>query len=397
MQLWPAKENAFAASRVETSSRSASASTITGVAFPSSSFTRLRGARSASFQPTSPEPVKVIARTRSSSTSTSPISEAGPTTTFSHPGGSSASVSSSASRSAEKGVCDAGFRTTAQPAASAGPILCATRLSGKLNGEIAPTTPIGSRSVNASLPVPACDASIGTSSPRELACLDGREREGRHRPRGLDSGCLQRLAGLGRDRVRDLLVAAAELTGDPDEDLGSLVGRERLPHRRLGRVDGATRLRLAGLRHAPDHVAGVGRAHLDPVAGLDPLAGDQEPTLVSGRRHAASLGQFASRLTADSAGERHPVEASGEDQRSRRARPAEVDPEAGRSPSGVGGHAAALERSEAARRCAPERAAPAAPLCVARSAPHGQAGRAAPPCPNGAAGRDPRATTHEAG
>ena len=104
MQLWPANENAFAASRVVASSRSASASTITGVALPSSSATCLRGARSASFQPTSPEPVNVIARTRSSSTRTSPISEAGPTRTLSQPGGSPASVSSSASSSADSGV-----------------------------------------------------------------------------------------------------------------------------------------------------------------------------------------------------------------------------------------------------------------------------------------------------
>ena len=34
-----------------------------------------------------------------------------------------------------------------------------------MNGEIAPTTPIGRRSVNASLPAPACEASIGTISP----------------------------------------------------------------------------------------------------------------------------------------------------------------------------------------------------------------------------------------
>ena len=165
MQLWPANENAFAASFAAASSRSLSASTITGVAFPSSSLTRLRGARSASFQPTSLDPVNVIARTRSSSTSTSPISDAGPTSTFSQPGGRPASVSSSASRSAENGVCDAGFSTTAQPAASAGAILWATRLSGKLNGEIAPTTPIGRRSVKASFPSPACEASIGTISP----------------------------------------------------------------------------------------------------------------------------------------------------------------------------------------------------------------------------------------
>ena len=58
--------------------------------------------------------------------------------------------------------------TTAQPAASAGAILCATRLSGKLNGLIAPTTPIGRRRVNASLPSPAWDASIGTISPASV-------------------------------------------------------------------------------------------------------------------------------------------------------------------------------------------------------------------------------------
>jgi hypothetical protein len=37
-----------------------------------------------------------------------------------------------------------------------------------LNGEIAPTTPIGTRSVNASLPTPACEPSIGTISPASL-------------------------------------------------------------------------------------------------------------------------------------------------------------------------------------------------------------------------------------
>ena len=141
---------------------------ITGVALPSSSLTRFLGARSASFQPTAPEPVKVSALTRSSSIKTSPISEAGPTRTFSQPGGRPASVSSSASSSAERGVWLAGFSTTAQPAASAGASLCATRLSGKLKGEIAPTTPIGRRSVKASLPSPACEASIGTISPASL-------------------------------------------------------------------------------------------------------------------------------------------------------------------------------------------------------------------------------------
>ena len=110
----------------------------------------------------------MIALTRSSSRSTSPISAAEPTTTFTQPAGRPASSSSSASNSAESGVWLAGFRTTAQPAASAGASLCATRLSGKLNGLIAPTTPIGRLSVNASLPSPACEASIGTISPASV-------------------------------------------------------------------------------------------------------------------------------------------------------------------------------------------------------------------------------------
>ena len=168
MQLWPANENAFAAIFSAAVSTSASAATITGVALPSSRLIRFLGARSFSFQPTGPDPVNVIALTRSSSTSTSPISDAGPTTTLSQPAGSPASSSSSASSRAERGVWLAGLRTTAHPAAKAGASLCATRLSGKLNGLIAPTTPIGCRSVNASFPSPARAASIGTISPASL-------------------------------------------------------------------------------------------------------------------------------------------------------------------------------------------------------------------------------------
>ena len=119
-------------------------------------------------QPTAPEPVNVISFTRSSSTIASPIAAADPATTFSQPGGSPASSSSAARKSAESGVADAGLRTTGQPAASAGAILCATRLSGKLKGEIAPTIPIGSRNVSASFPSPAGEASIGTTSPASL-------------------------------------------------------------------------------------------------------------------------------------------------------------------------------------------------------------------------------------
>ena len=60
----------------------------------------------------------------------------------------------------------AGFRITAFPAASAGPILCNTSSDGKLNGVIATTIPTGCRTVKPILskPVPLF-ASSGSVSP----------------------------------------------------------------------------------------------------------------------------------------------------------------------------------------------------------------------------------------
>ena len=58
-----------------------------------------------------------------------------------------ASWISSPKRSADSGVCSAGFSTIVQPAASAGAIFHAAIISGKFQGMIWPTTPTGSRSV----------------------------------------------------------------------------------------------------------------------------------------------------------------------------------------------------------------------------------------------------------
>src|SRR6202007_723781 len=68
-----------------------------------------------------------------------------PGTTLTTPSGNPASMTSSPRRSAESGVCSAGFRTTVQPVASAGPSFHAAISSGKFHGIICPTTPIGSR------------------------------------------------------------------------------------------------------------------------------------------------------------------------------------------------------------------------------------------------------------
>ena len=75
--------------------------------------------------------------------SSTPIAFASPVTTFSTPGGSPARMASSARASAESGVSGAGLTTTVQPAARAGAILRVIMASGKFQGVMAPTTPIG--------------------------------------------------------------------------------------------------------------------------------------------------------------------------------------------------------------------------------------------------------------
>ena len=59
----------------------------------------------------------------------------------------------------------AGFNTTVFPAPIAGPTLCATKFNGKLNGVIAPITPIGFRIVYAIRPSAPGAASNGNVSP----------------------------------------------------------------------------------------------------------------------------------------------------------------------------------------------------------------------------------------
>ena len=58
-----------------------------------------------------------------------------------------ASSASSPILSAVSGVNSAGLSTTVQPQASAGAIFHIPIISGKFHGMIAPTTPIGSRTV----------------------------------------------------------------------------------------------------------------------------------------------------------------------------------------------------------------------------------------------------------
>src|SRR5262249_48354317 len=84
--------------------------------------------------PTSVDPVKDSLRTVGFDVGSPPISVADPVMTLKTPFGSPARSASSARASAENGVCDAGFKTTVQPDAIAGPALRVIMASGKFHG-----------------------------------------------------------------------------------------------------------------------------------------------------------------------------------------------------------------------------------------------------------------------
>src|SRR5439155_7082190 len=96
----------------------------------------------------------------------------------------------------------------------------------------------------------------------------------------------------------DLLVTAADQSGDLDEDLRALVRRQRLGQGALSRIDGTARLVGPAPGNAADDFAGVGGADLDPVAGLHPLAVDQQPTLRRRCGHRASVGERSGAVAA---------------------------------------------------------------------------------------------------
>ena len=168
-------------------------------------------------------------------------------------------ISRRASAIADSGVCDAGFSTIGQPAAIAGATLWATRFSGKLNGLIAPTTPIGTRSVKRELALADVGRVHGHHLAGERAGLGGGERERRHRAPGLDASGLDRLGRFLGDGAGELLVPLAEQLRGAIEDLGALPRRQRALAVHRGRR-----------RDRAIHLLGVARGHavdLVPVEG----------------------------------------------------------------------------------------------------------------------------------
>ncbi|KPC50734.1 hypothetical protein WG78_16810 [Amantichitinum ursilacus] len=144
-QVWPLLRYLEPMAPCTAASRSASSNTINGALPPSSIdiFLMVGALCSISLAPTSVLPVKVILRTMGLAVSSPPISVDEPVSTLKMPAGTPARSASTASASADSGVCVAGFSTIGQPAASAGPTLRVIIAAGKFHGVIAAVTPIG--------------------------------------------------------------------------------------------------------------------------------------------------------------------------------------------------------------------------------------------------------------
>ena len=97
-------------------------------------------------RPVAVDPVKVTMSTIGFDVSSSPTSPC-PVITLSTPGGIPASAAASAIIIASSGVHGCGFSTTVHPTARAGATFTTFNMNGKLNGVMAATTPIGSRTM----------------------------------------------------------------------------------------------------------------------------------------------------------------------------------------------------------------------------------------------------------
>ena len=259
---------------------------------PSSSVTRFFGSSPFRYQPISDEPVNEILRNRSSRAMPSATFELTGSTWY-MPFGRSVSAKNSARRSEPIGVALAGLTTIGAPTASDGATLCATRLSGKLNGVMPSTGPIGNRR---SSPMPRAERRLGVQAHQLVVAVPDhlrRPAERRDRARRLDRGPLERLAALGRDQLRVLLDRLAQPPRDVIEGVGARAHRQllRLLERRrrrrptasstsaaVGTPISATTLSSYGLLHLEGAFTGaplpVHQVRTDRSSIRSPLLGD---------------------------------------------------------------------------------------------------------------------------
>ena len=271
MQLCPAWEKACSCALSAAVSQSPSAWTISGAFDPSSRLTFLCGTRMRMPQPTLEEPVKVSARVSSCSTIALPTSAPGPGTTLSHP-------SRQPRLDQDRGQLQRRDRRLAgrlQHHRVAGgdrrAELVGDQVEWEVEGADRADHAVGDAQHHAELAGAGGRGLHRHRFPGQLARLDGGEGEGVDAALRLEARGLQRLAGLGGDRQRQLVDALGDQLGGAVEHRGARVlGEVARLEGRLGGDHGPVDQRRVALRHPADDGAVVGAADLFPPSPSRP-------------------------------------------------------------------------------------------------------------------------------
>ena len=129
-------------------------------------------------------------------------------------------------RSMMSGSFDGGLSTMLQPAAIAGATLCAARLSGKLNGLMPATGPIGIAAHDPVAPAVGRRPVERKPLPVDAKRLLGCGAEGERAAHDLAASVLDRLAGLAAQERGELVGVALDAGRHVRQRIATLVARE---------------------------------------------------------------------------------------------------------------------------------------------------------------------------
>ena len=265
-------------------SQSPSAWTISGALEPSSRLTFLCGTRLRIPQPTLAEPVKLSAPVSSCSTIALPTSEPGPGMTLSQPSGRPASTRIRGQLQRRDRRLAGGLEHDRVAGGDRRAELVGDQVEREVEGADRADDAVGHAHHHAELAGARRRGLHRHGAAGQLARLDRGEDQRVDAAPGLGLGGLQRLAGLGGDRQRELVEPLGDQLGGAVEHGGALVLGE------VGRLEGgpggdraAVDQRRVAERDPADGGAVVGALDLAPLARLRPLAGGEE--LVVDRLH----------------------------------------------------------------------------------------------------------------
>ena len=175
-----------------------------------------------------------------------------------------------------------------------GATLCATRLSGKLNGVIALTTPSGNRRANPKCPPPGATRPYRAVRPAVVAPLRG---HGESDDRSRDFPIRKRagLPGLGDHRLDKIRTPLLDAVRDSCEQVASRMGRlcPRDFKRLVRHLDRLIHRLCVSQWNLRKFLSGVGVNHRRGAACLAPLGADEQPRSFCAGHHLPHLLDFA--------------------------------------------------------------------------------------------------------